>query len=107
MIADVVHTTGINIDGFLANCAAIVVIVGAFMALVTRTVRGSIRDEIQSVIEREVSPRLDKIDERLNTQDRRLDGHDVALSRLQGIEEGKRQAVAQAAVHRNQEAHEK
>lgn len=87
----VVHTTGVNWDGVLANVASITVILGAFGALLLRAFKKSIKDEIASVIHSEVTPILTSIQAR-------LDDHDTRLARIEGIEEGKKQAIAAAGV---------
>lgn len=91
MFLTTVHTTGVNWDGVLANVASITVILGAFGALLLRAFKKSIKDEIASVIEAKVSPVLNSIQAR-------LDNHDTRLARIEGIEEGKRQAIAAAGV---------
>lgn len=79
-----VHTTGVNIDGILANAAAVTVIVGAFFALINRSVRQSIREEIRSEIKAEVLPELAAINATLRR-------HDSDIAWLKGLEEGRRQ----------------
>jgi uncharacterized membrane-anchored protein YhcB (DUF1043 family) len=91
MFSVVVHTTGVNWDGVLANVASITVILGVFGALVVRSIKRSIKDEVTSVIANEVSPKLDSI----NSQ---IQKHDTRIARLEGMEEGRKQAVAQAGV---------
>lgn len=91
MIATTVHTTGINLDGLLANIASIIVIIGAFTAVIVRQVKRSIKDEITEVIDTEVTPILKNIQSR-------LDEHDTRIAHLEGVEEGKRYAVAAAGV---------
>jgi predicted nucleic acid-binding protein len=87
----VVHTTGVNWDGVLANVASITVILGVFGAVIIRSIKRSIKDEVSDVVATQVTPLLTKIQAR-------LDGHDTRLARLEGVEEGKRQAIAQAGV---------
>lgn len=92
--AQVVHTTGVNIDGVLANVASITIIMGAFGALLLRQFKRSIRDTVSDVIATEVTPALTRIQAR-------LDLHDTRIAHLEGVEEGKRQAVAAAGVSTN------
>lgn len=89
-----VHTTGINWDGVLANVASITVVLVVLCGFIARTMKTTIRDEIQTVIDSRVTPLLTKIQGR-------LDEHDTRLARIEGIEEGKRQAIAQAGVSTN------
>jgi hypothetical protein len=91
MLSVVVHTTGVNWDGVLANVASITVILGVFAAVVARNIKRAIKDEIRSVISSDVTPALEKI----NTQ---IQKHDTRIARLEGVEEGKKQAIAQAGV---------
>ena len=79
-----VHTTGVNVDGILANAAAVTIIVGAFFALINRSVRQGIREEIRNEIESEVLPQLRSINLKLNQ-------HDTDIAWLKGLEEGRRQ----------------
>ena len=87
----VVHTTGVNWDGVLANVASITIILAAFGAFIVRSIRRSIKDEVTGVIRDEVTPKLDTI----NLQ---LQRHDTRIAHLEGVEEGRRQAVAAAGV---------
>lgn len=89
--ATTVHTTGVNIDGVLANVASITVILGVFGAFVVRSIKRSIKDEISEVLHKEVMPVLDEIKDELRK-------HDTRIARLEGVEEGKKQAVAMAGV---------
>lgn len=94
MFVVTVHTTGVNIDGVLANVASITIIMGAFGALLLRSFKRSIRDTVTDVIDSEVKPVLDQIQTSLRD-------HDTRIARMEGIEEGKRQAVAQAGLSSN------
>ena len=91
MIALVVHTTGVNWDGVLANLASITVVLVVIGGFVARNIKTTIKDEILGVIDAKVTPILDKIQGQLSD-------HDTRLARIEGIEEGKRQAIAQAGV---------
>lgn len=86
-----VHTTGINWQGILTNVASITIIVGAMLAYVIRTVKSSIKEQIQAVIKTDITPALDAIQDELKI-------HDTRIARLEGVEEGKRYAVAAAGV---------
>ena len=89
-----VHTTGINWQGVLTNVASITIIVGAMLAFVVRTVKGSIKEQIEAVIKTDVMPIRQEIETSLRD-------HDTRIARLEGVEEGKKQAVAQAGVSAN------
>lgn len=89
--ATVVHTTGINWDGVLANVASITVILAAFGAIIVRSIKRSISDTVNDAITKKVTPALDAIGVTLQT-------HDTRIARLEGVEEGKRQAIAAAGV---------
>lgn len=86
-----VHTTGVNWDGVVANVAAITVTISIIAAVITRSVKRSVREQISVVITRDVTPRLDAIATELRN-------HDNRIARLEGMEEGKRQAIAAAGV---------
>ena len=92
IFAVTVHTTGINIDGVLANVASITIIMGAFGALLLRAFRRSIKDEIKDVIDTEVMPKLDSIQESIRD-------HDTRIATLEGVERGKRYAIDAAQVN--------
>ena len=91
MIAQAVHTTGINWDAILANVASITVILGFFGAVLLRSFRRSIQESIERVITSEVTPKLNEIATTLRN-------HDTRIARLEGMEEGKQQAIAQAGL---------
>jgi hypothetical protein len=87
----VVHTTGLNWDAVLANAASIIVILGAFGAIMVRVIKHSIKDQIEEVIKTDVTPLLTVMEHELRV-------HDTRIARLEGVEEGKRQAIAAAGV---------
>ena len=91
MSSIVVHTTGVNWDNVVVLMAAFVVILSFFGGILLRAFRKSIKEEVASVIHSEVTPLLDKIT-------KRLDAHDTRIARIEGIEEGKKQAIAAAGV---------
>lgn len=92
MIAQtVVHTTGVNWSAVLANVASITVILGAFGAILLRSFRRNIQEAIERIIHDEVTPKLDEISTTLRD-------HDTRIARLEGVEEGKKQAIAQAGI---------
>jgi ABC-type antimicrobial peptide transport system permease subunit len=74
--------------------ASISVILGVFAAFIVRSIKRSIVDTVTAVIDKEVKPILDLIQ-------RELKDHDTRIARLEGVEEGKRQAVAAAGVSTN------
>ena len=78
-----VHTNGINIEGVLANAVALTVILTFFGGIVVWLIRRSITDSVRDAMFPTV--------ERLNEHDRRI-------TRLEGVEEGKRLAVSQARL---------
>lgn len=87
----VVHTTGINWQAILANVASITVVLGAFGAVIVRSIRRSIKDEVTDVISEKVTPLLEVIQGELQQ-------HDTRIARLEGAEQGRRYAVDAAAV---------
>lgn len=86
-----VHTTGINLDAVLANAVAISVILGAGSTFVVRTVKRSITSAVGVAIDEKVTPQLAEITGELRR-------HDTRIAHLEGVEEGRRQAVAAAGV---------
>lgn len=91
LVGTTVHTTGINWDGVLANVAAITIVFAAVGAVITKSVKRSVGDQVSGAITDQVVPRLEKISGQLSDHDRRI-------ARLEGVEEGKRQAIAAAGV---------
>lgn len=91
LFAAAVHTTGINWDGVLANVASITVVLGVAATAIIRNIRRSIKDQIESVVDKKVTPVLEHIEGTLSR-------HDTRITRLEGIEEGRRSAIAQAGV---------
>lgn len=91
MLAQVVHTTGINWDGWLANAVYITALIGGVGGLLIRQVNKSVGSQVSAVIDAKVTPKLDRISSQLSEHDRRI-------SHLEGIAEGERRAVAAAGV---------
>lgn len=88
-----VHTTGVNWEGIAVNAAIIVGGVAIIARFLANSLRRTIQQEITEIVHKEVSPKLEAIDNQLKV-------HDTRLARLEGIEEGKRQAIDQAGVSR-------
>ena len=97
-VVHTVHTTGINYQSLIAVGAEVRVIVAAFAGLIARSVRGSVRHEIHEVLREDVTPALENIRDEQRIQAGELKLHDTRIAKLEGIEEGKRQAVAQAKL---------
>lgn len=91
VVGTTVHTTGVNIDGLVTTLASIAVLLGFFSTLIVKLLKTSTTQTVETVISEKVTPTL-------NTIQLELKNHDTRIARLEGIEEGKRQAVAQAAV---------
>ena len=86
-----VHTTGINWQQLLLTVAAIAGIVSLVGGYVGRSITKNVKQTIREIIASDVTPIL-------NTIRGELAEHDTRLARLEGIEEGKHQAIAAAAV---------
>lgn len=86
-----VHTTGVNWQSVLITVAAIAGVISVVGGYIVRSLSASMKDTIHTIIASDVSPTLNRIDEELS-------GHDTRIARLEGIEEGRKQAVAQASV---------
>lgn len=78
-----VHTTGVNIEGVLANVVAITIILTFFAGVIIWLIKRSIADAVR---------------EAMIPIEKRLDDHDTRIARLEGIEEGKRIATDMAGV---------
>ena len=81
-----VHTTGVNIEGILANAVAVTIILTFFAGLIIWLIKRSISDAVR---------------EAMIPIEKRLDNHDTRIARLEGMEQGKRDAVAAAGVSSN------
>lgn len=83
LFGSTVHTTGINIEGVLANAVAVSVIVtfaiGIAIWLIKRSIAEAVRDAMIPI-------------------EKRIDDHDTRIARLEGVNDGRKQAVAAAAV---------
>lgn len=83
MLAVVVHTTGVNLEGVLAIVVAMTIILtfftGVLVWLVKRSIADAVRDAMAPI-------------------EKRIDDHDTRIARLEGVNEGRRQAVAAAGV---------
>lgn len=91
VITQPVHTTGVNIQGVLVTASAVTIMVGAIGAVLTRMFSRSVGTQIDNAIDTKVTPKLDALTHSVSDLDRRT-------TRLEGIDEGRRQAVAAAGV---------
>jgi hypothetical protein len=95
MFATQVHTTGINVQGLLATVASLTIIVtaivGFFARWLIKSFRTNVSEAVQAIIDAKVVPVLKEIHVTLSE-------HDTRLARLEGIEQGKRQAFNQATL---------
>jgi len=89
MIAAAVHTTGVNLDGLLANAVAITIIVGFLGGLLLRQINRSIEDKIVDAVKKAVAP----LEEMVKVHQGILDKHGQDISYLKGMQEGKRMAL--------------
>ena len=95
-MAVVVHTTGVNVEGLIANVASVTIIIAALGAVVTRQVRVTIRDQIRKVISEEVNPQFAKIELRLDKLTEESEGVRMRVARLEGVAEGRAVTIAAA-----------
>jgi hypothetical protein len=91
IVGTTVHTTGVNVEGLLTTLASITILLGFFSTLIVRMLKRSVKDTVEQVVADKVTPILAEI--RVELKD-----HDTRIARLEGIEEGKRQAIAAAGV---------
>ena len=93
MLATAVHTTGVNIDGLVANVASLTVVIGAFGAVLLKLINRSIEDKIKIIVREAVAEVRTEIDAHQVI----LDAHAVAIAKLEGIQVGKRLALDEMA----------
>lgn len=86
-----VHTTGVNWDSIITLLSAIVAIFAVFSGIIVRAIRKSIRAQVLDVVTAEIKPILTEIQNQLKR-------HDTRIARLEGVEEGKKYAIAAAGV---------
>jgi hypothetical protein len=91
VLSTTVHTTGINWSAVITISASVTLMVSVVGAVLVRIFNRSVGDQIDRALDSKVTPRLDAFGHALSDLDRRT-------SRLEGIEEGKRQAIAAAGV---------
>lgn len=91
MLGEVVHTTGVNWQSIAVNASIIIGGVAIVGRVIVTSVRRSVGDQVADVIASQVTPRLDFIGETLTD-------HAKRIARLEGVEEGKKQAIAAAGV---------
>lgn len=101
-----VHTTGVNIDGVLANVASITVILAALMGLMVRSIKRSLNDTITNIVKdtiaSEITPKFDEIKSDMGQVKGTLSEHAISIARLEGIREGQRRegiATGSSADH--------
>lgn len=87
LLTQTVHTTGVNVDGALATAVLVVTLMSPVFVVTIFILR--------SFIKQAVDKALEPIYIRLNQ-------YGVAIARLEGVEEGRRQAVAAAGITTNQ-----
>lgn len=87
----VVHTTGINWSAVITISGSVTLMVSVVGAVLVRIFTRSVGDQIDNALDAKVTPRLDAFGHQLSDLDRRT-------SRLEGVEEGKKQAIAAAGV---------
>jgi hypothetical protein len=92
--------SGINLSALFANVGSITTIIAIVGALVARSVKHTIRNEITAVvndvISREVTPKFTEIRQGLADLRTRSNDHAVSIGRLEGIQEGKTAAAREA-----------
>lgn len=94
--------SGVNINALLANVGSVTTVIAIVGALVARSVKRTIRDEITTVvndvISREVTPKFTEIHQGLADLRTRSNDHAVSIGRLEGVQEGKAAAVREASL---------
>lgn len=87
----VVRTTGINWSAVITISGSVTLMVSIVGAVLVKIFTRSVGDQIDKALDSKVMPRLDGFGHQLSDLDRRT-------SRLEGVEEGKKQAIAAAGV---------
>lgn len=99
-LTQVVHTTGINWDGVIANVGSITAVLAIVGTLLSRSIKRSIQDTvkviIRDVIARDITPKFEEIQFNIADLSRLVSVQDRAIARLEGIQQGKRLAVDEA-----------
>jgi hypothetical protein len=97
-----VHTTGVNLQGVLSTAAAVTILVTPLGLFMARTIKRSVKDEIDDVVEaaikREVTPKVEEIRAILRDAQGTLNEHSVEIAYLKGVQQGKEQVIGQAKL---------
>lgn len=95
VLGTTVHTTGINVEGLLTTLASITVLLAFFSSIIIYLLKQSVKTTVEAVVADKVTPVLNGIIAR-------LDEHDTRIAHLEGVEEGRKQAIAAASVRTDQ-----
>lgn len=90
-----VHTTGVNLEGVLANVVAITVIISFIGAVVGWALKNAFKEIVRATIRHEVTPLLTEIKDDLEGMGEDIQGLDTRVARLEGVEAGKQFAMAE------------
>jgi hypothetical protein len=85
LFAETVHTTGVNLDGVLANVGSITVILIALFGLLARVTKA----QLKAAIAQQVAPLLEDIKSEIRKVQAEVDRHSTAIAGLQGFQEGR------------------
>ena len=96
------HTTGVNWEAVASISASVATLIALAIWPTLRTVKKSMRAALDDAVEgrllphfKEISEKLDLIEQRLTRIEHRLNDHERRITRIEGIEEGKRAATRQ------------
>lgn len=98
VLAQAVHTTGVNWVSVVTVVSSITAVLVVFTAVLNRSFKRALRDQITVVVGDLVTPILNEFRADLEGHDARLNAHDAQIARLEGVEEGKKIATAMAGV---------
>jgi hypothetical protein len=98
LVAQVVHTTGVNWDSILAIGVEIIIIVGALFGVLTRVLKLELKD----TVEKQVAPLFGEIKRQLQEIRNDVDSHSTAIARLEGFQDGRQTYQKQLDQSRRQ-----
>ena len=91
-----------NYEGALATASAVVILLTPVVVLLARAFSRSLKDtikhEVEGVVAREVTPRFIQINGSIKTLESITAVHAIQIARLEGVQEGKAAAATQAGL---------
>lgn len=88
-----VHTTGVNVEAVLSIAASVAILLTVALVPTIRYAIRSMKDTLNEIIDNRIDPRLDHLEQRFDTMEGTVSDLDRRMTRLEGVEEGKRMAI--------------